>query len=314
MDRRLYVEELNLSGSAISALPQSMANLAALEKLNLRGAKIGPLPQNEFMPEHELNHDDFVHCYYYIVRKAVEFLDKTRREGFLAIEEDLEDLGNNDLFKVGLRLVVEGIDDEIIRELLSNMIEREHDPYKRILKQVQVEAILSIQSGEKLTSLLLRMDSMVNIPDNQISAVCAGINSGDIVDVNEALAKISHELPAEREEIRFMQHALTMCDKMRREGLLALEDELDPALLAAQDVFEYGISLVLDRENPKCIRTILDGLIAREPDPWKRKLMIVKRDAVLSIERGDSPRNLVTRMLTRFDKFIEDIFEARLKD
>ena len=61
---------------------------------------------------------------------------------------NMENLGNNELFKYGLRLVVDGTVGEIIRDLLSNMVEREHDPCKRILKQVQAEAILGIQSRE----------------------------------------------------------------------------------------------------------------------------------------------------------------------
>jgi flagellar motor component MotA len=148
---------------------------------------------------------------------------------------------------------------------------------------------------------------MVDIPDNKISAICAGLYSGDSFDVSEALSKISHEIPPVREEIRFMRRALAMSAKSRREGLLALEKELDPALLAARDVFEYGIAFAIDGTDREFIQTILDRLIAHEHDPWKRKLMSAKRDAALSIQAGDNPHILALIMLSHFDKSIEDM-------
>jgi flagellar motor component MotA len=156
---------------------------------------------------------------------------------------------------------------------------------------------------------------MVDIPDNKVSALCAGYFSGGSFDIKEALAEISHELPPEREEIRFMRRALAFAEKARREGLLALEGEVDSALFAARDVFEYGISFVIDGEEPSFIRTILDALISHEHDPWKRKLMTVKRDAVLATQAGDNTRVLAMRMLAFFDKSIEDMVKAEfLKD
>ncbi|GHT69808.1 hypothetical protein FACS1894110_20010 [Spirochaetia bacterium] len=346
--RFVSLETLDLSGTKITALPQGMRNLATLENLNIRNTRINYLPewiadlaglkiidihetdikdipavftQNknisilqeyEFMPDHELNHDEFVHCYYYIVRKSVEYSEKARREGLLALEEWLDDMGNNDLFKAGLRMVLDGTDYEAVQYLLSNLVEREHDPYRRILKQVQAEAIYSIQAGDSTSHLLLRLNSMVDIPDNKVNAICAGYYSGGSFDIDEALDKIGREPPPEREEIRFMRRALAFAEKARREGLLALEGELDSALFAARDVFEYGIAFVIDGEEAAFIKTILDALIAHEHDPWKRKLLTVKRDAALSIQAGDNPRILAAKMLSHFDKSIEDMAKAEL--
>jgi flagellar motor component MotA len=222
----------------------------------------------------------------------------------------MDDFGNNDLFKPGLRMVVDGTDCEIIRELLTNMVEREHDPYKRLLKQVQAEAICSIQAGDSASHLLLRLNSMVDIPDNKVNALCAKYYSGDTFDMGEALAEIRCELPAEREEIRFMRRAFAFAKKAWREGLLALETEVDSALFAARDVFEYGISFVIDNEEPAFIKTILDNLIAHEHDPWKRKLMTVKKVAALSIQACGNPRILAMKLLSFFDQSIENMAKA----
>jgi chemotaxis protein MotA len=54
-----------------------------------------------------------------IIQKLLAFSDKARREGLLALEEELEDL-DDEFMKKGLRLVVDGNDAEMIRNLLEN--------------------------------------------------------------------------------------------------------------------------------------------------------------------------------------------------
>jgi chemotaxis protein MotA len=53
-----------------------------------------------------------------IIKKLMAFSDKARREGLLALEEELEDL-DNEFMKKGLRLVVDGTDAAIVRNLLE---------------------------------------------------------------------------------------------------------------------------------------------------------------------------------------------------
>jgi chemotaxis protein MotA len=53
-----------------------------------------------------------------IIKKLMAFSDKARREGLLALEEELEDL-DNEFMKKGLRLVVDGTDAAIVRGLLE---------------------------------------------------------------------------------------------------------------------------------------------------------------------------------------------------
>ncbi|MDR2633469.1 MAG: MotA/TolQ/ExbB proton channel family protein [Treponema sp.] len=54
-----------------------------------------------------------------VITKLLAFSDKARREGLLALEEELEDL-DDEFMKKGMRLVVDGTDGAIIRELLEN--------------------------------------------------------------------------------------------------------------------------------------------------------------------------------------------------
>jgi chemotaxis protein MotA len=53
-----------------------------------------------------------------IITKMMAFSEKARREGLLALEDELEDL-DDEFMKKGLRLVVDGTDGEIIRTLME---------------------------------------------------------------------------------------------------------------------------------------------------------------------------------------------------
>ena len=54
-----------------------------------------------------------------IITKLMGMSEKARREGLLALEEELEDL-DDEFMKKGLRLVVDGTDAEVIRTLMEN--------------------------------------------------------------------------------------------------------------------------------------------------------------------------------------------------
>jgi len=54
-----------------------------------------------------------------IIQKMVAFSEKARREGLLALEDELEDL-DDEFMKKGLRLMVDGTDATIIRDLMES--------------------------------------------------------------------------------------------------------------------------------------------------------------------------------------------------
>jgi chemotaxis protein MotA len=53
-----------------------------------------------------------------IIQKMISFSEKARREGLLALEDELDDL-DDEFMKKGLRLVVDGTDAAVIRDLLE---------------------------------------------------------------------------------------------------------------------------------------------------------------------------------------------------
>jgi hypothetical protein len=76
-----------------------------------------------------MTRDEFVNRYTEIVGCALKYAEKSRREGLLALEEELDQakMDERDIFEYGLRFVVDGTDAEIIETILSNIIKQEKD-------------------------------------------------------------------------------------------------------------------------------------------------------------------------------------------
>ncbi len=69
-----------------------------------------------------------------LIVTIVSFSEKARREGLLALEDDLEEL-DDPYMKKGLQLVVDGTDPELVKNIMDNEIEQmvnRHDDNKRI--------------------------------------------------------------------------------------------------------------------------------------------------------------------------------------
>jgi flagellar motor component MotA len=101
--------------------------------------------------------------FYKLFRKffhlALTTNEHARREGLLALEESLGEYKNNqaDIFRYGMRFVIDGTESAIIEKILTNIIEQETDKYTKLLKTIQKEAIMSIQNGlnPRLTAALI---------------------------------------------------------------------------------------------------------------------------------------------------------------
>ncbi|MDR3170758.1 MAG: MotA/TolQ/ExbB proton channel family protein [Treponema sp.] len=61
-----------------------------------------------------------------VIKRLLAFSEKARREGLLALEEELEDL-DDEFMKNGMRLVVDGTEGPIIRELLESELNQIQD-------------------------------------------------------------------------------------------------------------------------------------------------------------------------------------------
>jgi flagellar motor component MotA len=116
-----------------------------------------------------MNRDEFVKRYYEIAKRALAFSEKARKEGLLALEEDIdqEKVNNRDIFEYGLRFVIDGVDAIFIRNILSNIIEQEKDESMKTLKNIQMEAVLQIQSGTHPYLLQAMLNSFTDLSLNE---------------------------------------------------------------------------------------------------------------------------------------------------
>jgi flagellar motor component MotA len=191
-------------------------------------------------------------------------------------------------------------------------MERENGFYRKKLMEIAMEGILSIQAGENKALTVIKLDSMVDIKDNPVTIACAKFITGD----SDAIANIDFDSAiqeeGEREEIRFIKRAVALSEKARREGLLAFEADLDQKGIAARDVFEYGLLLIIGGVEAEYVEKILTMLISHETDPVQRHFAKAKQDAVLSIYAGENTRILTMKLLAYLDKSIADVVTEEL--
>jgi flagellar motor component MotA len=116
-----------------------------------------------------MNRTEFVEKYNTIVGKAMKSAEKARREGLLALEEELdkEKIDSRDIFDYGLRFVVDGTDGSLINEILSNIVNQEKDEQLRTLMNIQKRAVLSIQAGDNPRITYALLNSLVDVPLNE---------------------------------------------------------------------------------------------------------------------------------------------------
>ena len=112
---------------------------------------------------------EFVEQYEELIKRAMYCAQKARREGLLALENELnrEKADERDVLEYGLRFVVDGVDQNIIDKILSNIVEQEKDERKHILKNIQKEAVLNIQDGINPELLYAILNSFSDISLNE---------------------------------------------------------------------------------------------------------------------------------------------------
>lgn len=81
-----------------------------------------------------------------VIDQMVAFADKARREGLLALEDDLEEI-ELPLLKFGLQLVVDGTDPDIITSAMLNTLPTSKARGTLLRDAVIMAGVLEIQAG-----------------------------------------------------------------------------------------------------------------------------------------------------------------------
>jgi flagellar motor component MotA len=311
--------KLDLSGLPIENLPDTIVNCTSLEYINIRGTNIAQVPKTisgvkkilqsvKHIPKDtSVSYRTFCNCYYNLAETIIAFSDKARREGLLALEEKLA-YYPEDLFKTGIRLVVDGTDCEIIRHVMSLKIEREHDYYRKKLMEIAMEGVLMIQNHDSLMYIVFTLAALADIKNNPLDAACVKYLAGDYDALDNIDFTAALQTEDEREEIRFIKRIMFLAETARQEGILALDKHLDSGGIAAKDVLEYGLPFVIDGWDFEKVDKILTMLISYETDPVRKNLALAKKDALRMLCGGDNPRVILTTLSAYFDASITKEF------
>lgn len=323
------LEKLSLSfNKNLKTLPDSIINLKNLKFINIFGTDIHFVPEFfysletfidnkliEMIPQsRSISYRSFVNSYYTLIETLYRFYNKAENEGLLALEDELLHFEYDDFLRKGLRLMVDGTDSGILRNLMTLSMEREHDFYRKKLMEVAMEGILGIggNASVSLYALIILLNSMVNIKNNPIDVACTQYFAGDCDAFSNIDFKAAILPEEEREEISFIMRTAKLSEIARREGILALEKYLDHDKIAARDVFEYGLPLVIDGYENKYIDTVLTNLVEHESDPVQKNIALAKKDAVLSIHAGENTRILALKLMAYFEKDVAKVVEEEL--
>ena len=96
-----------------------------------------------------MNRKKFIAEYTRFIQLAMKLAAKSKEQGIASLEDEIEDI-DDELFKQGLRFIVDGTEPRLIDEIMTNRIAHEKDKEQRILKTVQKRAVLGIQAGDPL--------------------------------------------------------------------------------------------------------------------------------------------------------------------
>jgi len=97
------------------------------------------------------------------IDKLYEFSEKARREGILSLEEEMQDLDDKFL-QQGLRLVVDGTDAQIIRDLMENDLNQMNERHSKKMKILNAWSILAPGFG-MLGTVLGLIGMLKNLED-----------------------------------------------------------------------------------------------------------------------------------------------------
>ena len=108
------------------------------------------------------------------------------------------------------------------------------------------------------------------------------------------------------EYYKVSERAIFLSEKARREGLLALEDEINSEKENRRDIFEYGLRFVIDGTDASIIRDLLENIINQEEDKYTHLLMELKKEAVLLLQSGENIRIIAYKLNSFTDICLTD--------
>jgi chemotaxis protein MotA len=162
-----------------------------------------------------------------IITKLMAMSEKARREGLLALEEELEDL-DDEFMKKGMRLVVDGTDAEVIRVLMENELNQMQGRHADRLSAINMWATLAPGLGMLgtvigLIGMLKNLEDKSALGPNMAVALITTLYGSMMA--NLILIPIAGKLVTK-------DGAETLVKEMQIEGVLSIQAGDNPRILA----------------------------------------------------------------------------------
>ncbi|MDR0447474.1 MAG: MotA/TolQ/ExbB proton channel family protein [Treponema sp.] len=162
-----------------------------------------------------------------IIVKLMSMSEKARREGLLALEEELEDL-DDEFVKKGLRLVVDGTDAEVIRTLMENELSQLQGRHSDKIGVINMWATLAPGLGMLgtvigLIGMLKNLEDKSALGPNMAVALITTLYGSMMA--NLILIPIAGKLKSK-------DGAETLVKEMEIEGVLSIQAGDNPRILA----------------------------------------------------------------------------------
>jgi len=129
-----------------------------------------------------MNKNEFFKSFKDFVLCASRLNEKARREGILSLEDEVEDLDDEN-FKMGLRLLIDGVASEIVDEIYSNLISFEKDEFMRRLMIIQKRALFGFYRGENNYILYKVLKSYANLSPDENKEIDSLMFKDDLDDL-----------------------------------------------------------------------------------------------------------------------------------
>jgi hypothetical protein len=112
-----------------------------------------------------MNETDFMKEYNAIFERSLIFSIIARSMGLVSMGNllDQKKCNQRDIFEFGMRLIMDGRVPELIDKIFTNLINLEPDKERKILKNIQREAVFAIQQGIPSENLMWILNSYVNV-------------------------------------------------------------------------------------------------------------------------------------------------------
>jgi len=112
-----------------------------------------------------MTHDEFIAEYHKLAPRIFQLLKTSWECGLLALEEmiDIEKAKQRDILEYSIRLVIDGMELDILEKIISNIIQQEEDKYTRRLMEIKKEVMLGLREGINNWYHLMLLNSYTDI-------------------------------------------------------------------------------------------------------------------------------------------------------